>query len=172
LALGAYRTRDTRRLVASDAGGRPADDLIRLGPLKIPLPPPATAPSDRGLAQFGPAIELESATLSAPTASGQATRVALIWRATAQPDRDLTVFVHAVDATGKVVAQDDRQPVDRTYPTSIWDAGERVLDRHEIALPAGRYRLRAGLYDATSLQRVARTDAPGDFIDLGEVEVR
>ena len=42
-----------------------------------------------------------------------------------------------VDGTGQVVAQDDRVPVNFTYPTTAWVPGERVIDVYDLPLPAG-----------------------------------
>lgn len=167
VAVGAYRARDRIRLTASDADGRPTGDQLRIGPFKVPITPPPDPPPPTPLARFGP-IELESARVDASNAPPT---VDLVWRAQTRPDRDLTVFVHFYGGDGRLAAQDDRQPADRGYPTSIWDAGERVADRHRVAAAPGRYSVRVGLYDASSLQRVSRLDAPGDAVELGQVEV-
>jgi hypothetical protein len=57
-----------------------------------------------------------------------------------------------LDAEGKLVAQHDGPPNAGQSPTSGWLKGDRVLDEHQIPLPAdlpaGEYRLIVGLYDA------------------------
>lgn len=173
LALGARRTRSGGRLPASDPDNRPAGDQLRLGPLKIPVPSTADAPSSRPpIARFGPAIDLSAAQIPAAAAAGGQLAVDLTWMARARPNADYTVFVHLVDPTGKIAAQDDRQPVDRGYPTGIWDAGERVIDRHPLTAPApGLYTVRVGLYDANTLKRLPRMDAALDYVDVGTIEV-
>lgn len=169
LALGAYRTRDVARLPVTDADGRPIGDVLKLGPLKVPIRPPTPPTANAPLARFGASIELESVRTTVGGSSPVA--VDLTWRALGRPNRDLTVFVHLVDASGKLVAQDDRQPVDGAYPTSIWDAGELVPDRHTLSAPPGRYTVRVGLYDVQSLQRLPRTDAATDFVDVEQIEI-
>ncbi|HEY3107243.1 MAG TPA: hypothetical protein VGL23_00720, partial [Chloroflexota bacterium] len=155
-----------------DEAGRALGDTIRLGPIKVavpPAPPPAGAP----LARFEQGIDLVEAALpDRPVIAGRPTTVELRWRATARPERDLTVFVHLRDAAGQVVAQDDRQPADRGYPTSIWDAGEQVADPHPLAPPPGRYRVFVGLYDAATLKRLPRADGGGDSVEVGIVDAR
>jgi hypothetical protein len=169
-ALGAYRARDVHRLATVDEAGRSVGDTIRIGPIKVPVPsaPPSSAPP---IARFQQGIELVGAALpGAPVVQGQPISVALRWRATARPERDLTVFVHLVDAAGRVVAQDDRQPADRGYPTSIWDPGEQILDPHPLVAPPGRYRVVVGLYDPATLARLPRADGQGDSVEVGLLE--
>lgn len=83
----------------------------------------------------------------------------------------LAVFVHLLDAAGNVVAQGDAPPQAGRYPTHWWDPGEVVADGHAIPLPAdlssGDYRVRVGLYKPSTSERMARTDAAGDAIELG-----
>jgi 4-amino-4-deoxy-L-arabinose transferase-like glycosyltransferase len=92
------------------------------------------------------------------------------WRCLQPPDDDYTVFVHLLDAGDRVVTQHDGQPQDGRYPTSIWDAGEVVVDTHLLSLPAdlpaGQYRLRVGLYLLESGERL-EVQGDGDSVELG-----
>ncbi len=95
-------------------------------------------------------------------------RLTAEWRALRRPDRDYHVFVQATDqpairGPADILAQGDRaHPVYGFYPTSRWQAGERVRDDYRIALPtdlsAGRRptRLDVGLYTV---------GADGAFVD-------
>jgi hypothetical protein len=170
LLVGAYRAADQRRLRALGPDRQPLGDAIRLGPLKVPLPasPP---PSEGPLARFEEPIALQTCRLDASPRAGQPFDVELLWRAGGRPSRDLTVFLHLVDSADRIVAQSDRQP-DGGYPTGIWDTGEQILDRHRLTAPAGRYRLRIGLYDATTLARVRLAGRSDDFVSAATVEVR
>jgi hypothetical protein len=90
----------------------------------------------------------------------------LYWRARATPDRDYTVFVHALDANGTIIAQVDRQPQNGNYPTSIWDAGEQVRDDYALAIPPRKTveRIVVGLYRADTGERLPVGD--GDHIEI------
>jgi len=83
------------------------------------------------------------------------------------------VFVHLLDAEGRIVAQHDSQPQDGAYPTSVWDAGEVVADEHvldlPVDLPAGHYRLRVGWYLPGSGDRLPVV-GDGDSVELDIVE--
>ncbi len=105
--------------------------------------------------------DLPAATLS----PGEALSLTLYWQALAAEPRDLTVFVHLVDAEGQVRGQVDAWPAGGARPTSSWAPGEIIVDAHQVALdaaaPPGVYRLAVGLYDAATLARLPALDAGG-----------
>jgi hypothetical protein len=91
----------------------------------------------------------------------------LYWQAERPLDQNWTVFVHLMDSVGTLVAQRDRQPRDGHYPTSVWDQGEVVDDRHFLALPNlsdGVYQVVVGLYSTESNQRLPVLDGEGNPI--------
>ena len=123
------------------------------------------------------------AALSPPAASWQEGMTLLGWRqerdgalafdwlASAAPARDYTLFVHLSDASGKVVAQADGPPQGGAFPTGLWEAGDRIVDRHVLRdAPAGRWRLTIGWYEPISGQRLPLANG-SDELDLGELQV-
>lgn len=82
----------------------------------------------------------------------------LYWNALRPIEHDYVIFVHLLNAEGRIIAQADHQPQGGVYPTSIWDAGEQVSDRFTIAVPEeiqpGNYILRIGWYDAKTGARL------------------
>ncbi|MCS7002279.1 MAG: hypothetical protein NZ518_05455, partial [Dehalococcoidia bacterium] len=104
--------------------------------------------------------------------------VTLAWQTRAPVERDLTVFTHLVDLTGRVIAQHDGPPVNGKRPTSGWKVGETFQDRHEIRIPSnlpeGRYRVVAGLYSAKTGERVAGWQGASrtDSVVIAEVVIR
>jgi hypothetical protein len=107
----------------------------------------------------------------------------LLWQAARPMDRDYTVFIHLVDEAGNLVSQVDTLPFGGHYPTSVWSQGELLAGSYSLNLPpdlpAGVYRLMAGLYDAQHLQqtRLAAYDDrgqrfPNDQVEVTEVELR
>jgi hypothetical protein len=105
---------------------------------------------------------------------GERVPVTLFWQALGSVEADLNVFVQALDAEGQVQAARDLPPVNGTFPTSQWQAGDLVRDPHTLDLPAempvGEYRLVAGFYDPATGTRLA---APGgqDAVELGTLRV-
>ena len=59
--------------------------------------------------------------------------VDLWWAALEPPPLDYSVGVFLLDAGGAAVAEHQGPPGDR--PTTAWEAGELVFDRHTLALP-------------------------------------
>ena len=90
------------------------------------------------LASFGP-LQLMSLQWD-----GQ--RVSLLWRASETMVRDYTVFVHALDARGQLIAQHDSQPNLGAQPTNGMRPGELVPDPHPLALPPDTAQIEVGLY--------------------------
>jgi hypothetical protein len=112
--------------------------------------------------------------------AGEILRPRLYWQARATMDEDYTVFVHLLDERGNLRAQQDCQPQRGDYPTSLWRRGEVIWDGHEMPLPpnlpAGSYRLVAGMYLLESMERLPVFDETGrrltdDLIPLGEIQV-
>ena len=113
------------------------------------------------------------------TSPGETLSVTLTWQARMPPEQDYTVFVHLVDEGGRIYGYGDGAPREGNYPTRRWEAQEVIVDQHVVRVsadtPPGRYRIKAGLYDAGG--RVPATDVegvrwPGDAVDLDTVEVR
>lgn len=103
--------------------------------------------------------------------------VEIVWRADNMIHEDVTVFLHLVDETGNNVAQRDVFPQDNSYPTSLWTAGEYVVDRHIFdveAIPPGTYTLRLGLYqaaDGVRWQIGGEGDENGDYVEIGPFDL-
>ncbi|MCX6046041.1 MAG: hypothetical protein NT075_13100 [Chloroflexi bacterium] len=121
---------------------------------------------------FGEAIKWLGYQKIQSTNSPKTLTVPLIWQALSTPQNSYTVFVHLLNEQGKILAQSDALP-QNGYTTEQWVAGEIVTDTHTIALPvdipAGRYRLEVGLYDAISGQRLPATDRAGNALPAGVV---
>jgi hypothetical protein len=79
------------------------------------------------------------------------------------PPRDLSVFVHLLDANDAVIAQGDQAaPVFGWRPLTTWTAGEIVRDVYTLPRLAESVRVRYGLY-------AQRED--GTFVNMVEQEV-
>jgi hypothetical protein len=88
---------------------------------------------------------------------GDALTVWLSWEVVQPPPRNLTIFVHLLDADGQVIAQQDVQPYSGAYPTTTWNAGTQVITFHDLSIPADTppaASLAIGLYDSITLERV------------------
>ncbi|MBN2314409.1 MAG: glycoside hydrolase family 16 protein [Sedimentisphaerales bacterium] len=110
-----------------------------------------------------PTIILQSSPENPTGRPGCGFKITYRWRA-APLDKDYTVFVHFVDEDGKIVFQDDHQPL---MPTSQWSGDVeytrdvpleqwRVENKRTVSveLPEGRYPIYAGLYDEKEGRKV------------------
>ncbi len=75
---------------------------------------------------------------------GEMLQVGLYWRARAKPQGNYTVAVQLRDARGLVVFEQAAYPAKNSYPTTLWDVGEVLLDWHDFELPKD---IRLGEYD-------------------------
>jgi hypothetical protein len=88
------------------------------------------------------------------------------WYTPMKPDRDLSVFVHLLDADGSVIAQADQfAPVYGWRPLTSWEAGEVVHDVYPLPRLADAETVRFGLYQqlesgafANTLERVTQVE--------------
>jgi len=172
VAPGVYRLLVGLYALSPDGTLQPVGEPVVAGQVavkdRIPTEPvaidhPATADFDRQIELLGYDTARQPGKLA----------VTLHWRALQPPAQDYAVFVHLLDAEGRIVAQHDGQPQNGAYPTSVWDTGEVIADEHVLDLPAdlpaGSYRLRVGWYLPDSGDRLPVTGG-GDSIELNVVE--
>lgn len=93
--------------------------------------------------------------------------VTWLWEALGAPAQSYTVFVHLVGQDGRLLAQHDGVPVWGTRPTTTWQRGELVLDRHALTVPAlsgpETGALIVGLYASETVERAPLADG-GDAL--------
>jgi uncharacterized membrane protein len=86
--------------------------------------------------------------------AGELLQVGIYWRAREKPLGDYVVSVQLRDASGQVVLESKDRPAAGTYPTTEWNAGEVLLDWHDMLVPASllpaEYMVQVTLSDATS----------------------
>jgi 4-amino-4-deoxy-L-arabinose transferase-like glycosyltransferase len=161
--VGLYNGLDHNRLSVLDEKGNGLDTRVIVGAAKVaPAQPHAYNPPHLQRANFADQLALSGYAIE-PADAPREFRVTLYWQGLAEMSRDYTVFVHVLDANGKIVAQADHQPQNGNYPSSIWDAGESVRDDFSLALPgdapSGKYTIAIGWYDLETGLRLPVRDA-------------
>lgn len=151
---------------------------VRLAVYAVPIAPTGAIahPANDTLGQN---IHLLGHTLLTPQPRpGDILQLTLFWQATAPIAERYKVFVHLVDAQGRIVAQRDSEPVGDSRITSAWPVGEVIADNYGLLIPpgspAGEYSLRVGMYGLFDGRRLPVSRAGqgmGDFIELGRVSV-
>ncbi len=158
--------------------GRPASSTV--GQLKL-VPsqwPPASPPPP--VAEFNDQIWLAGYTMIDCQTRSEACEITFKWQAQGEPSADYTVFIQ-LWPTSNPQQQPigfDAPPLSGDYPTSLWEAGEVILDPHFLDLttvPPGEYRILAGLYNFATGDRLSATNAsiplPDNAVNLGTIHV-
>jgi hypothetical protein len=153
--------------------------VLQSGAVRVPLgvidvagegvlmTPPAVAQTAE--VAFGEVAELIGFTVAATDiTTAETLPVELVWRSlTDGAATDYAVFVHVVDADGRLIGQHDGQPADGTRPMSDWLAGEYIVDGHPVVFSdtgyAGPAQIRVGLYDPLSGTRLQTADGSDAF---------
>ena len=164
--VGLLDSTTTARLPARSASGDPLGNTFAGAVRLAAATSGEAAPAPAG----GDPIRLVDYRFDPRWRPGEPHDLLLRWFAAEPVERDYTVMIHLrLPADDRTVAQADGPPVGDWYPTSWWEAGVVVDDRHVFILPPdvepGPYRLVVGWYDPTTGERL------GSEHVLGEVEV-
>jgi hypothetical protein len=128
---------------------------VELGQIQVEGREPSFEPTEPERAQaarFGTSVELTGYDLrEVVRAPGSPLQVTLHWHALETPDRNYHTFVHLLDTSGEILAQDDGPPGGGKVPVMGWLPGEYLIDQRSLWLPLdladGEYRLGVGFYD-------------------------
>ncbi len=130
---------------------------------------------------FAGRIRLEGYELARATIQrGSPLVVLLRWVPASRIDRDYTVFIHLVDASGKLAAGYDSAPRKGQLPTTRWNPYVPVHDAIVVPIrpdvpPGDGYKVEIGLYDAQTQERLAIVDPEGkpmaDALVFGPVSI-
>ena len=123
-------------------------------------------------ARFADGVSLAAATFPSSVRAGDPVPLRLTWHADHPLSRDLTVFVHLVDARGSTIAQRDARPSSGYDPTTTWNGS--IVDRRAIAVTSqaktGDYWFEVGLYDTAG--RLPVQGRPDGTVRLGPIHVQ
>ncbi|WP_026370834.1 hypothetical protein [Kallotenue papyrolyticum] len=148
------------------------------------LPPAHTPALPARALTLGEAIALRGVALDTPRVRpGERLRVRLTWEARRTVGQRYQTFVQLIAADGGAALSVEGDPGGGSAPTWRWQAGDRIADAWQVALPPtlqpGRYTLVVGMYDpATGRRLEAWQQQPSlqrfwsDALPLGEVEVQ
>jgi len=113
------------------------------------------------------------AALVRPVSTGA--QVRLWWDTEVAPEASYTVYVHYL-REGTLIAQHDGEPGKGHLPTTLWEAGDLILDEHGLAdvIPdPARDTLRVGFYRSDTGEGLSILDAAGnpagDWVNLNVI---
>lgn len=121
---------------------------IRTGPLKVRGRTPPVHAGE-------PQATLGDGEIGVQDVGWRGGDVTVEWEALKKPRASYTVFVHAIDDAGRLVAQWDGLPRSGSYPTQLWDPGDVVRDTYHLGLTsAPGLRLEIGMYTQPDVKRL------------------
>ena len=94
---------------------------------------------------------------------GATLALGVYWRAREKPRGDYEIAVQLRDASDRIIVAESSRPAAGAYPTPQWDAGEVLLDWHDLAIPR---EMKTGEYKLVVILRTA-----GDQRELGRAVV-
>ena len=121
-------------------------------------------------ANLGNLVLLEQAEVLQPRVRpGEIFAISLRWRPLTTLSNRYVVFVHLIGPDGRLIAQEDVEPLRGTRPTNTWVPQMPLWDPHQVVLPSdappGTYQVRTGMYPV---------DQPGNrlpVLDPGQASV-
>jgi 4-amino-4-deoxy-L-arabinose transferase-like glycosyltransferase len=157
---------DRTELVAKEGGV-----FVFLAESPAPPPLPIQRPLDYNL---GDQVALLGCGLSETAVEpGDVLEVSLHYQGLTHILKSYSIFVHLVDAEGRMWAQHDGPPLNGLHPTTHWVEGEIISDPRELLLPQdmpeGRYRLEAGIYLPETMEHLPIRGRDGQ--SLGETAI-
>ncbi len=148
LTTGAYNRATGERLAIAGSG----NTAFALGSVWLAAPQPRSAPA--AIATIAESISLRQARLDGDT-------LRLLWRTDQPIERDLSVFVHLLDAQGQLVAQADGVPYNGLYPLPNWRPGQFITDDRPLDVTGRPVAIVIGLYDPATGERLPARNAAG-----------
>jgi hypothetical protein len=149
---------------------------VVIGPLKVGGPPPeviTTEPKPQVILNqpFGDQITLLGYDLIVENST---LNLAFYWRADADLLSNYTTFMHLRDTENQTITQKDNPPAGGRYPTSLWEAGEIIVDEVTLSLaelPPGQYRPVVGLYEFATGARLPVPGVPANELALDPIQL-
>ncbi len=147
----------------------------------VVLEPPPPEPELVLNVSFGEDIILRGYTLSGDTfmaGQGDVVGMTLYWETGAVLARRYKVSVQVLYDYGGLASQHDSEPANGQQPTTLWEAGEVIVDNHGLILndnlPPGTYQLIVVMYDATDPKTRLQpaNDDPDQILHLETITLR
>lgn len=111
---------------------------------------------------FGNTITLQGYAVD-PTYTGDTMPITLFWQVDALPAADYVPFVHLEDLWRHRWSQIEAN----AYPSAQWQIGDTIVQHIELPVPVGappaQYRLRIGLFNPTTGDRLPQLDEDGRY---------
>ena len=155
--------------------GRPVGDAARLTALRVPGQAIACSETGRleASTDLGGAVALTHALVEEGRLGWD---VILCWESIGPLEADTTVFVHAYDAEGELIATGDGPPMAGAFPTRLWAPGDTVRDAHSLDTAMEPTTIAVGMYHPETgvrlTARAAGEQLPDDAVVIWQADQR
>ncbi|MCL5266243.1 MAG: hypothetical protein M1343_13800 [Chloroflexi bacterium] len=106
----------------------------------------------------------------------EALHVTLVWKALRRIDQRYTVFTHLRDGSNRLIGQHDGEPQGNEHSTTLWQAGETVVDKHDLVVDNRRLGsdalLVVGAYKTGAVEQLLRWSKPTVPVWPHELRIR
>jgi hypothetical protein len=171
VSIGLYAPIEGYRLAITAPNGDGVGDVLELGEvlLSTDLGRPSMIPHPL-VQNFGNEILLSGYEYDRrEIRPGEVLTVDFYWQALQDNLPDYMVQIRLKDETGQIFETSEHRPLQGELPTSTWQAGDAVVDRQELQIPAslspGVYHVQVALIDPESRQRQNIVAEDGHWID-------
>jgi hypothetical protein len=144
-----------------------------------PAPPPGAIVQQTARAQWLAGMSLNSIDFPNSIERSEPLEIAATWSARQPILRPYTLFIHLLDAQGRLITQYDSMPLNAAWPTTCWQPHSGFNDQYRLDLPPdlgpGDYHLTLGFYWLPTQERaplLAQSTPAADQIELGTVTLR
>lgn len=171
IRVGFYEPLEGYRLGVETLDGTELGDALELGTVTISPGQNVLASHPRPLTQnFADEIMLTGYDYSQrEIKAGDSLTVNLYWKALKDDLPDYEVQLRLLDESGQIMKTVETRPSQGHSPTTAWQAGEIVIDNHELplrsSLPPGTYQVQIALKNADTRQRQNIIAEDGHWID-------
>ena len=165
-AIGAHTANGDQYIDASDSQGKPIGQAPVVANVHVEKNKASITANQLFIPQPLYVDMAEMRFLGTPTMpsmirAGDILQLGFYWRAREKPRGDYVVAAQLRDLNGKVIVEQSGRPANDTYPTTQWNAGEVLLDWHDLPVPqnlsTGNYQLAVLLRDKTSGALIGET---------------
>jgi hypothetical protein len=151
--------------------------FVTIAPNYTPPTPLASLPTSAQpvYARFGDVALVGYETPGGRYEPGDRLPVTVYWQVLEPSDRNLSLYLHAVDDAGEVIGRIDSFPGGGTLQTTRWQAGAIYADRYDIPLERttgqSRLRVQVGWWHYASEDVIAPQDEAGNPLESVMLDV-
>ena len=122
----------------------------------------------------GTTVILDNISVALDAANTRHLALLATWHTNQPLPENYQLFVHLYDQAGNLLLQQDQSPAQGRAPTTTWQPGQLITDRHLLRLPdelpAGTYFIHFGMYRLGDFARATAADGQNTIVIAVELQ--